>query len=142
MIYANNINGSGLPNGVTVFSNPIGGGVNEGVAANSTTFSTQSTDGSGNLTFLGLGVALLPGASYAVGDTISMDATLTLAVDPMASLTIDPFILDPNSFTLPLIGAGSPQSAELPEPSSAVMGGTGAILALGYFWHRRRQIAA
>jgi hypothetical protein len=135
VIFANNIAGSGLPNGEQNVA--VGGGVNNGVAANSRSFYLQSIDAFGNLRFTAYGIALLPAINYAVGDTLTLDGTMTLAVDPPIDFEIFSIPLDPLN-TFPVIGFSGPI---VPEPSSLVMGCTAIVLGLGLNWLRQWKAA-
>jgi hypothetical protein len=128
-------NGSGLPNFVQNVA--VGGAVNNGVAVNSRTFYLQTIDAFGNLRFTAYGIALLPAINYAVGDTLTLDGTMTLAVDPPIDFEIFSIPLDPLN-TFPLIGFSGPI---VPEPSSLVMGCTAIALGLGLTWLRRWKAA-
>jgi len=140
IVYANNIPGSGLPNGVENYSVDRADGVAEGVADKSITGFNPVVDGSGNLDFVAFGVAFLPGVSYRPGDILTIDATLTVAVDPMATLQ---FELIPTSLTgLPPFGTGAVSpDVSVPEPGSIVMSGLGIAIGLGYAFRLRGRAA-
>jgi hypothetical protein len=129
-------NGSLLPNTVQNVSVPVAGGVNQGVAANSSLFYASALDAFGDLNFISYGVALFNGAAYVPGQTLSLDGTLTLAVDPMADLQFFMLPLNlPGGNPFPLIGF---QAEGVPEPASLVMAGTACLFGLGY-WKLRRK---
>jgi hypothetical protein len=130
-------NGSGLFNGVQNVSIPIAGGVAQGVAANSSSSFVSNLDGQGDLLFNAYGIALLPGVNYLPGDTLRIDGTLSIAVDPITFRVTDllPLPLPP----FPIIGLGP---STTPEPSSFMLGAMSIVIGLGFArWRHRRQAA-